>query len=107
MRERTFRSMLSRSMKAAREARGLTQRRLAEKAGIGFKYLSRIELGQTTPSALVTYRLANALGVPLGDLIAAAPLPVSPNLRSINRLLGDQSEKELDRARRILVELLK
>jgi transcriptional regulator with XRE-family HTH domain len=107
MRERVFRTTLSRSVKAAREERGFTQRRLAEKAGIGFKYLSRIELGQTTPSALVTLKLASALGVTIDDLVATTPSAVSPTLLSIARLLRDQSEKDLDRARRILIELLR
>jgi transcriptional regulator with XRE-family HTH domain len=107
MRERVFRTTLSRAVKAAREERGFTQRRLAEKAGIGFKYLSRIELGQTTPSALVTLKLASALGITLDDLVATTPSAVSPMLLAIARLLRDQSEKDLDRARRILVELFR
>jgi hypothetical protein len=40
-------------------------------------------------------------------LVATTPSAVSPTLLSIARLLRDQSEKDLDRARRILVELLR
>ena len=107
MRERTFRTSLSRSVKACREERGYTQRILAEKAGIGFKYLSRIELGQTTPSALVALRLASALGIALDELVSATPSTTSPALVAIARLLREQSDKDLDRARRILVELFR
>ena len=107
MRERVFRTQLSRSLKGAREEQGLTQRKLAEKAGITEKYLSRVELGLATPSALVAFRLAGALGCGMDQLLVRPPSALSPALLAISRLLSDRPEDELDRARRVLIELLR
>jgi transcriptional regulator with XRE-family HTH domain len=107
MRERSFRTGLGRSLKQGRRAQGLTQRKLAEEAGITEKYLSRIELGLVTPSALVALRLTHALGLSLGDLVRSSPRPVSAGAAAIARVLRDRSEDELDRAHRVLVELFR
>ena len=71
MREGPFRRTFGRAIKSAREARGLTQREVAEAAHIADKYLSRIELGLATPSVYVASRLARALGVSLDALVPA------------------------------------
>ncbi len=49
-------------LRAARRARGLTQRDL-QSAGVTFGYICRIERGSRTPSVEVIRRLADALGV--------------------------------------------
>jgi transcriptional regulator with XRE-family HTH domain len=41
----------------------LTQRKLADIAGVGVSYLSRLENGRVTPSARTMAKLAKALGV--------------------------------------------
>ncbi|MGM0535208.1 MAG: helix-turn-helix domain-containing protein [Pseudomonadota bacterium] len=51
-----------------REYRGLRARDLAEKAGISQGYLSEIESGKKSGSLDVLKRIADALGVELGDL---------------------------------------
>lgn len=107
MRERAFRTQLSRSLKGAREEQGLTQRKLAEKAGITEKYLSRVELGLATPSALVAFRLAGALGCGMDQLLVRPPTALNPALLAISRLLSDRPEGELDRVRRVLIELFR
>jgi XRE family transcriptional regulator, aerobic/anaerobic benzoate catabolism transcriptional regulator len=107
MRERAFRSQLSGALKGAREEQGLTQRKLAGKAGITEKYLSRIELGLATPSALVAYRLAGALGCGMDQLLLRPPTAHSPTLLAISRLLSDRPEPDLDRVRRVVVELFR
>ena len=53
-----------------REYRGLTQRELAEKAGISKPYLSQIEAGKRKGSAAVLSALASALGLTLDNLVA-------------------------------------
>ena len=112
LREKAFRSGLGRSLKRARVERGLTQRELADVAGIAEKYLSRLELGLATPSVFVASRLANALELEVGDL-ASAPRAVSsgrrapPALAAIARLLRARPAQQLDRARRVLTELFR
>lgn len=98
---------MSRSVRRARRERGLTQRALAHRSGISEKYLSRIELGHVTPSALVAFRLCDTLGADLGQLVSMQPAAESRHIRKIVTLLHDRSEDTLDCARRILVELLR
>jgi hypothetical protein len=56
-------------VRAWREARGLTQRRLAEAAGISVPYLSQIAGGKRKGGAGVLAALAGALRVALDDLV--------------------------------------
>ena len=46
----------------------MTQERLAELAGLNYKYIGRVELGKADPGAAVLVRLARALSVSVGDL---------------------------------------
>lgn len=46
----------------------MTQEKLAELAGLNYKYIGRVELGKADPGADVLVRLARALSVPVGDL---------------------------------------
>jgi transcriptional regulator with XRE-family HTH domain len=107
MLEVSFRKQLSRSVKRVRREKGLTQRGLAQDAGITEKYLSRIELGQVTPSALVVFRVCASLGLDLGELVALPARGTNRNQIAIARILSGRRESEVDRARRILVELFR
>ena len=51
-----------------REAKSLTQERLAEKAGLDQTYISGIERGLRTPGIKNVVRLAKALGLTAADL---------------------------------------
>ena len=52
-----------------RHTRGLSQEKLAEKAGIHRTYVGGIELGLRNPSLRNIARIAQALGVPPSDLL--------------------------------------
>ena len=57
-------------LKVLRQAKGLTQVELAEKAGITQAYLAQLEAGvRGNPSLVVIQRLAQALGVRVLDLL--------------------------------------
>ena len=56
------------SLKAVRQAAGLTQGELAERARVSRKTVNTIENGVFTPSVTVALTLAKALDVPLEDL---------------------------------------
>jgi len=57
------------AMRNARIAAGLTITDVAEAAGVGTAYVSRLERGlQRNPSPPVLKRLADALGVPLVEI---------------------------------------
>lgn len=56
-------------LRAWRAARGLSQRALAEKAGVGSVLVARLELGQTDPRLTTLRRLAEALNLTVGELV--------------------------------------
>lgn len=60
--------LLGAQLRRLREDRKLTQEQLAERAGLNYKYVGRIELGKSDPGAYVLVRLAAALRVPIGEL---------------------------------------
>lgn len=51
---------------------GLSQERLAELAGVERAYVSALERGRRNPTLLTQQRIAAALGLTLGELIADA-----------------------------------
>ena len=57
-------------MRRLRLERKLSQESLAEKAGLNYKYIGRIELAKADPGADVLVRLARALSIPVGELFA-------------------------------------
>ena len=63
---------------ALRQAQALSLDELSRKAGVSKSMLSQIERAQANPTVAVVWRLANALGVPLGDLLGGAPAPAAP-----------------------------
>ena len=52
-----------------REHRGLTVKRLAERAGIAPAYLSQIETGKRDGTVATIRKLADALGITVDDLV--------------------------------------
>ena len=55
-------------LRAVRKAKGLTQERLAEEAGLHFSDVSRIERGIRDPGVRTVAKLAKGLGVPAATL---------------------------------------
>jgi transcriptional regulator with XRE-family HTH domain len=62
---------LSRNVKALREARGWTQRELAERAGVPRPTVTRLESGSPNPTFHVVASVAAALDVSLEELVAS------------------------------------
>lgn len=63
------------TLAALRQAASLSLEALSRKAGVSKSMLSQIERGQANPTVAVVWRLANALGVSMGDLLGNAPAP--------------------------------
>jgi len=60
---------IGRNIAKLREAKSLTQKELAERAGISIHYLSRIEEGNCPkPHVKTLSRIAFALGITMGGL---------------------------------------
>ena len=57
------------AIRAVREKRQLSMREVATRAGISQPFLSQIERGQSMPSMITVYRLAETLDVTPGELL--------------------------------------
>ena len=56
-------------IKQLREQKGWTQEVLAEKAGLSWGYIARLEIGRHDPSLSTLVKLAKALKVKVGRLV--------------------------------------
>ena len=78
---------LGANVKRLRKEQGLTQERLAEISDISIAYLSKIENNKANNvSLMITYRLAEALGVSAGFLVGQSDLEKMLDEEIINRL---------------------
>lgn len=92
---------LSRRVRAARARRGMTRRSLAEDAEVSERYLAQLESGTANPSVAVLRRIADAMAVPLVDLVAEEgedPVELGLAVAALRRLPPEQ----LTEARRFL-----
>jgi XRE family transcriptional regulator, aerobic/anaerobic benzoate catabolism transcriptional regulator len=60
---------LGRLVRLARAKRGMTRRQLAQGSGASERYLAQIESGQGNPSVIILKSIAEALDVPIIDLL--------------------------------------
>ena len=61
---------LANTLRAAREAQGLTQGQLAEAIGVSRKTVNTVENGVFVPSTVIALKLAAVLGQPVEGLFA-------------------------------------
>lgn len=66
------------TVRRLREARGWSQERLAEHAGLNRTYVGEIERGTVIASIVTVDKLASALGVSVAELLAAAASASGP-----------------------------
>jgi XRE family transcriptional regulator, regulator of sulfur utilization len=64
------------TLQRLRLGRGLTLEDLSRIAGVSKSMLSQIEREKANPTIAITWRLANALGVGIGELLSAEPREV-------------------------------
>ncbi len=62
---------LGTNLRRLRTRRGLSIERLADKSGVSRAMISQIELGQSSPTINVVWKLSTALGLPFSALIGA------------------------------------
>ena len=55
-------------IKTLREAQGLSQEKLAERAGLHRTYIGMVERLERNPSLVCIYKIANGLGVSITEL---------------------------------------
>src|SRR6185437_2475120 len=74
---------LGQRLQAARQAAGLTQQALCQKAGLSYSTLAKIERGAIkTPSVFTIQSIAGVLGVSLDELVGIPPAAGNRPLRS-------------------------
>jgi transcriptional regulator with XRE-family HTH domain len=73
---------LAEAIKYWRGVRGLTQRALAERTGLSYVHIARLELAQGNPTIGTLERVAEALEIPLVDLITVPPQAKRPARRA-------------------------
>ena len=67
-----FSSAFARVLRREREMKGLSQERLAQKAGLSRQYVGMVERGERKPTLHACHALAKALDVPLSALVRDA-----------------------------------
>ena len=83
-------------LKEIRKLRGFSQERLAEKVDISPRYLSRLEVGQKTPSIDTLARLAEALEVQVWELLDYRHEGTMKELReTMRKLIQEVDERQL------------
>lgn len=70
------------TLAALRQARALSLDELSRQAGVSKSMLSQIERNQANPTVAVVWRLANALGVAVGDMLGEAR-PPAPAIETV------------------------
>ena len=104
---KSIKEILAENIKEKRRKKGLTQEKLAEKAGMSLQYLAMLELAHKFPSGEMLERIAKALEVETYELLAIAPsagneLAILRNnilcdVKALNKTLAnDIAEKIID-----------
>lgn len=94
--------VLGQRLALLRKQRRLTQEELADRAGVGVKYLSTVERGLSNPSYLFLSQLASAMSLSLPEVVAE-PGRIDLEIAS---LLEGRSRGERARALAVLHVLL-
>ena len=89
-----FAGELGRMVRLGRAKRGMSRRQLAQESGTSERYLAQIEGGAGNPSVLVMRAIADALEIPLFELLPQTGGLSAPYARVID-LLGHVSPSDL------------
>jgi len=98
--EDNIRDILARNIKENRRKNGLSQEKLAEKAGISTPFVAMIEVSRKFPTPEVLDKIAGALNIKTWQLFAVPPAPedVMEQLRisivkDIDQVIADAVKK--------------
>jgi XRE family aerobic/anaerobic benzoate catabolism transcriptional regulator len=99
-----FLTELGARVRMLRSRRGLTQKTLAEEAGISLRHLANLEAGIGNGSALILRQLATALNTPLAGIVGDETAS-SAEWLLIREILHGRDDASLKRARLALEQL--
>ena len=96
---RDFTAAVGANLRRLRVRRGLSLERLGQRSGVSRAMLGQIELGQSTPTIAVVWKIARALGVTFSALLASNAGPEPQVLRRDSaKLLTSQGGVFVSRA---------
>ena len=101
----TYLTGLGERVRAARARRGMSRRILSHASGVSERYLAQLETGRGNISIALLRRVAEAMSVPITDLVregAERPVDLTLLVRKLERL----PPEELAQASRVLTESL-
>ncbi|MCL2599700.1 MAG: helix-turn-helix domain-containing protein [Treponema sp.] len=97
-----LRDILANNLRENRKKGGITQSKLAEKAGVSTQYIAMIELSRQFPTPEVLERIAGALGIEAHELFSVPPSPESSMerlhqdiIREVREVIAEVLEKAL------------
>lgn len=100
---REIKELIGSHIKQLRRSRGMSQEELAEKIGIGSKYLSSIERGRENPTLDTLIRLSLGLNIDIFEMVNYSQKKSANELRkTIKELTRRDDVEKLDLALRIL-----
>src|SRR5262249_1857610 len=86
-RAEAFAGIVGDLVRRSRAKRGMTRRQLAEQSGASERYLAQIEGGQGNPSVIMLKSIAEALDVPIIELLPRTNIRSETLNRIVDRLL--------------------
>ena len=94
-------------VRSLRLVAGVTQERLAEKAGISLKHLGELERGRSNPTLSSLEALATALGVSLFEFFDFEDAFVAPNVakQALHDAIDNANGEEIQLLHRMLTAL--
>jgi XRE family transcriptional regulator, aerobic/anaerobic benzoate catabolism transcriptional regulator len=93
--------LLGERVRDMRARRGMTRKILARDSGVSERYLAQLEAGQGNFSVILLRQVAQAMGLPMEDLVRDGP-DQPPELALLSQYLGRLSPAKLARARQLL-----
>jgi len=94
-------SSLGEQIRNLRAARGMSRKALAHDAGVSERFLADLETGVGNASILLLSKIADALALPLADIITSNRQPNADLMLSL-QLLSKLSAGDLENARKLL-----
>jgi transcriptional regulator with XRE-family HTH domain len=102
-----LREILANNLKEYRRKSGVSQAKLAEKAGISTQYIAMIELSRQFPTPEMLDRIASALGIEAYQLFAVSPSPDAAMERLHDTLVNNLERVVAEAVKQALAGTLK
>src|ERR1700686_4014439 len=99
--EAEYLHLLGERIRAARARRGMTRKILARDSGVSERYLAQLEGGHGNISIILLRQVAQAMGLPLADLVREGP-DRPGELALLLQALERLTPQELQQARQLL-----